>query len=82
MKEVITKNTPRGNILQVAWWAIERELAMRKQRTFVYCPRCNYELCSMNNATEGEDDLVFHVCTNCGAGTRWDYDYPAPINVT
>lgn len=81
MKE-ITKHTPRGNLLQVALWAIERELSMRSQRTFVYCPRCNFEMCSMNNAIDEKDGAVYHVCKNCGAGSRWNYDLPTPINIT
>jgi transcription elongation factor Elf1 len=78
----ITKHTFRGSLLQVAWWAIKRELRLRKQHTFTYCPRCNFEMCSMNNAIDEKSGLVYHVCKNCGAGSRWDYDMPAPINVT
>lgn len=81
MKDKITKSTPRGNLFQVAWWAIKRELAVRKQRTFVYCPACNFEMCSMNNAND-TGDYVYHVCKNCGVGSRWDYDAPAPLNIT
>ncbi len=82
MKEKITKYTPRGNLIKVAWLAIFRELQLRKQRTFVYCPHCNFEMCSMNNATENEDGTTYHVCKNCGAGSRWDYNVPCPINIT
>lgn len=82
MKEKVTIYTPRGNLFQVVITAIKRELELRKQRTFVYCPRCNFEMCSMNNAIEEKDGMVYHVCNNCGAGSRWDYDGPAPINIT
>lgn len=80
--EKVTIHTPRGNIIKIAYWAIKRELKMRKQRNFVYCPRCNFEMSSMNNAIEEKDGLVFHVCKNCGVGSKWDYDMPAPVNVT
>lgn len=82
MKDPITKHTSRGNLFQVALWAIKRELQMRKQKTFVYCPRCNFEMCSMNNASDMSNGFVYHICKNCGAGSEWDYDSPAPINVT
>ena len=79
--EKITKYTPRGNLLQVAYWAIQREIAMRKQHTFVYCQRCNFEMCSMNNATDNKDGTVCHICKNCGIESRWDYDAPVPLNI-
>lgn len=82
MEEKTTKYTPRGNLLKMAILAIKRELYLRKQRTFVYCPRCNFEMCSINNALEREDGTVYHVCKNCGAGSKWDYGAPAPINIT
>jgi len=78
----ITKHTYRGSLLMVAMRAITRELQMRDQTTFVYCPRCNFEQCSQNNAFEREDGIVVHVCKNCGASSHWNYDFPAPINVT
>lgn len=81
-KEKITKHTLRGSLLQVAWWAIKRELTMRKQRTMVYCPRCNFEMCSMNNAEDMKNGHVYHICKNCGVGSEWDYDMPTPKNVT
>lgn len=82
LKDKITYSTPRGNLLQVAWWAMQRELAIRKQKTFVYCPKCKFEMCSMNNAMGEKDGTVYHVCKNCGAGSKWNYDLPAPMNVT
>lgn len=82
MKEKITKHTPRGSYLQVAFWAIQRERQLRKQRTEVYCPRCNFEMCSMNNAEDMKNGNVYHICKNCGAGSELDYDMPAPINIT
>ena len=78
----ITKHTWRGNLLRVALRAMTRELEMRGQRTFVYCPRCNFEMCSMNNAIERDDGTITHTCKNCGAQSRWNYDAPAPLNIT
>lgn len=78
----ITKHTFRGSLFRVALRAMTRELEMRQQRTFVYCPRCNFEMCSMNNAIEKDDETVIHVCKNCGASSHWDYDFPAPLNIT
>lgn len=75
----ITKHTPRGNVFQIALWAIKRELQMRKQITFVYCPCCNFEMCSMNNATDMKNGNVYHICLNCGNGSEWYYDLPAPL---
>jgi predicted RNA-binding Zn-ribbon protein involved in translation (DUF1610 family) len=82
MIEPTTKFTKRGSFFVVALAAIRREIALRKQYTFVYCPNCNFELTQMNNAIDEADGMVFHVCKNCGAGTRWNCDMPAPINVT
>jgi transcription elongation factor Elf1 len=72
-KEVLTKYTPRGSYLSVALMAIRREKSARSQKTFVYCPRCNFELCSMDGAYIDEDDkgIVIYVCKNCGAGTHF-----------
>lgn len=78
-----TKHTRRGLFLQVAWWAIKLEWAMRLQRTFVYCPRCNFEMYSMNNAIiNKKNNIVIHVCKNCGVSSHWDYGAPTPINIT
>ena len=82
MKEKTTKYTLRGNLFQVAFWAIKRELLLRKQRTFVYCPKCNFEMCSMNNSIERKDGKIIHICKNCGVSSHWDYDFPTPVNIT
>lgn len=79
MIEPMTRDTERGTLLQVAIWAIQRELKARKQKTFVFCPRCSYEMCAMNNAIELKDGTVQHHCLNCGKDSMWNYDLPTPI---
>jgi predicted RNA-binding Zn-ribbon protein involved in translation (DUF1610 family) len=80
-KDIITISTPRGNLFKVALLAIQRELRMRKQNTFVYCPNCNFEMCSMNNAIDEKDGLVKHTCLNCGKISFWNYDCIIPLQV-
>ena len=77
-KEKTTQSTPRGNIIQVAVWAIKRELSLRRQRTFCWCPICKEDLCSNNSFIE-DTDLVRYECSNCGCLSSWDFDAPSPI---
>lgn len=49
-----------------------------KQRTFVYCPKCNTELCSTGELL-GDTDLVRYRCIVCGHRSGWNFDMPAPV---
>lgn len=50
----------------------------KKQTTFCYCPKCNNELCSSGSFIK-DTDFVYYKCSECGLGTKWLFDAPAPI---
>lgn len=49
-----------------------------KQRTFVYCPKCNNELVK-NGYLIKDIDFVYYKCSKCGYESKWDFDLPCPI---
>lgn len=50
------------------------------QTTFVYCPRCGYELVSggLLVSDDGEIGVTYH-CGRCHHISVWDFDSPAPV---
>jgi transcription elongation factor Elf1 len=51
------------------------------QRTFCWCPGCNYELVSGGHLDEShrDDGLVAYECARCGCRSEWDFDVPLPV---
>ena len=49
-----------------------------KQRTFIYCPKCNNELIKNGNLIK-DTDFVYFKCSKCGNESKWDFDTPCPI---
>lgn len=49
-----------------------------KQRTHVYCPKCNNELVKNGNLIK-DTDFVYYKCSKCGHESKWDFDAPCPI---
>lgn len=43
-----------------------------KQKTFIYCPKCNNELIKNGNLIK-DTDFVYFKCI------KWDFDTPCPI---
>lgn len=63
-------------------WQIRRALA--RQRTFVYCPVCRFELVAGGiwlgtNATD--PSLEAYDCGQCGQFSEWNFDALAPLLV-
>ena len=58
-----------------------QKLRLRQgQRTFIYCPKCDNELISSNSFVK-DTDFVYYKCINCGAKSKWDFDFLTPILV-
>ena len=54
-------------------------MKFKKQRTFIYCPRCHNELISSDSFVEDKDGIVKYKCTECGNVTFWDFiHFPIP----
>jgi hypothetical protein len=50
------------------------------QTTWVYCPCCRQELTGGDaRCWDGEDELVYYSCGDCGTQSRWDFDFPVPV---
>ena len=45
-----------------------------KQTFFLYCPKCNNELCSSNSFISDTEDGVNYVCSKCGHASSWNFD--------
>lgn len=58
-----------------AWWLRRQQ---PEQRTFVYCPGCGLELCN-TDSFQSDTDLVRYRCIQCGTGSEWMFDAPAPL---
>ncbi len=54
-----------------------------ERKTFCWCPKCDAELIEQG-PTSGDEStgIYYYVCRNCGAGSRWDFNPPVPINIT
>jgi len=50
----------------------------QKQRTYVYCPKCDNELIKNGNLIK-DTDFVYFKCSKCGYESKWDFDTPCPI---
>lgn len=51
-----------------------------KQRTFIYCPKCNKELIKNGQFIEDNDSIVKYRCSRCGNISFWDFgSFPVPM---
>jgi hypothetical protein len=56
--------------------------ARKRQRTFVYCPTCKFELCAGGEwvgPSETDPAIENYSCSRCGTFSAWNFDTPAPI---
>lgn len=54
----------------------------RRQRTFVYCPSCEYELCAGGDwmgSPSHNSPVEVYKCARCGTFSSWDFDAPVPL---
>lgn len=49
-----------------------------KQKTFIYCPKCNTELIKNGLFIKDEDGVLEYGCPKCGTTSFWDFSFPAP----
>ena len=49
-----------------------------KQRTFLYCPKCNTELFKNGILIKNDYGIVEYNCPNCGNTSFWDFSFSAP----
>lgn len=50
------------------------------QRTFIYCPKCDFELISSNSHKYmRKDGIEVFKCKKCGYESEWDFDFICPI---
>ena len=63
------------------WW--RRRRALKRQRTFIYCPECKLELIASGSwmGTMLDPRLEAYICTRCGTWSTWNFDIPAPFCV-
>lgn len=66
-----------GTILYFIYYKIHM-YKREKQRTYVYCPKCNNELVKNGNLIK-DTDFVYYKCSKCGHESKWDFDTPCPI---
>lgn len=61
-------------------FTLAKFICFKKQKTFVYCPKCNNELVRNGNLIK-DTDFVYYRCSKCGHESKWDFDAPCPILV-
>lgn len=44
-----------------------------KQKTFIYCPKCNTELIKNGLFIKDEDGVLEYGCPKCGTTSFWDF---------
>lgn len=49
-----------------------------KQKTFIYCPKCNTELIKNGLFIKDEDGVLEYGCPKCGTTSFWDFSFPTP----
>lgn len=61
---------------KIKQWYLMR---FKKQRTFIYCPKCHNELISSDSFVEDKGGIVKYKCEKCGNISFWDFiHYPIP----
>ena len=65
-----------------ARWAARQ--ARKRQRTFIYCPSCNFELVAGGEWLGQEVTTMYEAyrCARCDTTSVWDFDlFPVPVRV-
>lgn len=59
---------------------IQNHILKKKQRTFIYCPKCNNELVKNGQFIEDNDGIIKYRCSKCGIISFWDFgNFPVPM---